>query len=252
LASRTKTPPPANRTERRSHGTKRKTPLGLIAAPIVLVVAAAILVLILTGKGGTLIDTITPGGDEPVPAFDFKPFKPAHVRVVSTTEGADEQALRSAATTAATAAVPVLDNLFTEAFLDPNNWKDGSYDEAFVDFTDDAAAQATGAGLETVTLGADAGATYQTVSPSKGSIRFDVLFDRDGNAFSVAAHVKFYALGERKDGTYTAIVSHGVVFLRDTGGWSVIGYDLKRNDHETEPPTPSPSAGASASTGGSS
>jgi hypothetical protein len=249
LASRTKTPPPANRpanrTERRSQ-KKRKAPLALVVVPVLLIGAAVLIVLFMTG-GKDIIAKVIPGGDEPVPAFDFKAAK---VTVVPTAENANTKALQPAAEQASQTVVPVLDTLFTEAFLDPNNWKDGSYDEAWEEFSDAARPNASGADAETLTLGANAGDTYDTVSPDKGSIRFDVLFDRDGKPFSVAAHVKFYGLGEGKDGTYTAIVSHGVMFLRDTGnGWKVIGYDMKRNDHEIEPPAASTSPGAN---GGSS
>jgi hypothetical protein len=244
LASRTKTPPPVNRTERRSHSKKRKTPLALLVVPVVLIVGAVVLVLVLTGNGGKIVKGIT-GGDEPVPNFDFKAAK---VAAIATAENADPKALQPKAEQAATATIPVLDTVFTEAFLDPNNWKDGSYDSAFDGFSDQAATSASGPGLATLTLGADAGDRYEKVSPSKGSIRFDVLFDREGNAFSVAAHVKFYALAQRTDDTYVAIVSHGVMFLRPSGGtWQVVGYDMKRNDHETEAPSPSASGGPSVS-----
>jgi len=247
LASRTKTPPPANppanRTERRSQ-KKRKAPLALVVVPILLIGAAVLIVLFMTGSGAKIINKVTGGGDEPVPAFDFKAAK---VTVVPTAENADTKALEPAAQQASQDVVPVLDTLFTEAFLDPNNWKDGSYDEAWDEFSDAARTNASGADAGTLTLGANAGDTYDKVSPDKGSIRFDVLFDRDGKPFSVAAHVKFYALGQGKDGTYTAIISHGVMFLRDTGnGWKVIGYDMKRNDHETEAPAASTSPGASS------
>jgi hypothetical protein len=246
LAARTKTPPPVNRSERRSHGKKRKAPLALIVVPVVLIGAAIALVLVLTGNGDTIGHIIhVGGGGEPIPAFDFKAAK---VTPIGTAEDADLSALQPKAEAAARATVPVLDDVFSGAFLDPNNWKDGSYDSAFEHFSDAASASASGPGLPTITLGAAAGDTYDTVSPSKGSINFDVLFDRDGNAFSVAAHVKFYALAQRKDDTYVAIVSHGVMFLRNTGGsWQVVGFEMKRNDHETEAPAASTSAGPSAS-----
>ena len=217
---------------------------------MVLIGAAVLIVLLLTGGGKTIIDTVIPGGDEPVPEFDFKLAK---VAVVPTAEEADADALRPLAETTATEVAPVLDTLFTEAFLDPNNWKVGEYTEAFEQFSDAAVSSAQVQGSETLTLGASAGDTYDAVEPTKGSIRFEVLFDRDGEPFSVAAHVRFYALGERKDGTYVAIVSHGVMFVRDQGnGWKVTAYDMKRNDHETTAPSPSTSPGASTSPSGTS
>jgi len=61
--------------------------------------------------------------------------------------------------------------------------------------------------------------------------------------------VSFTALGERQDGTYTAIVSKGELFLNDEGSWKVTAFDVSRSDHQTQPPpSPTPSSSASAST----
>ena len=243
------------RTDRRAHVKKRRAPLALIVVPVVLIGAGIVLVLVLTGGGKAIIDNVLPGGDEPVPEFDFKLAK---VDVVATAEGAETNALEPLADAAVQEVAPVLDTLFTAAFLDPNNWKGGEYAEAFEQFSDASVETAQLQGIDTLTLGPEAGDVYDAVSPNKGSIRFEVLFDRDGNAFSVAAHVRFYALGELKDGTYVAIVSHGVMFVRDSGnGWRVQAYDMKRNDHETEAPSAStgpsgtPSSSATGSSGGS-
>jgi len=246
-----------NRSDRRSHGKKRRAPLALIVVPAVLIGAGVVLVLLLTGGGKAIIDQVIPGGDEPVPAFDFKLAK---VAVIATTEDADVDALRPLADGAVNDVAPVLDTLFTAAFLDPNNWKDGEYAEAFEQFSDASIDTAQLHGIDTLTLGANAGDLYDAVTPNKGSIRFEVLFDNDGNPFSVAAHVRFYATAERKDGTFVAIVSHGVMFVRDSGsGWKVQAYDMKRNDHETEAPsastgssaTPSAETGSTGGTGAS-
>jgi hypothetical protein len=247
LASRTATPPPANRTRRAEQRRKRRAPLALIIVPVVLIAGAAILVLVLTGNADTITKPLGLGRDEPVPEFSFKLAK---VQVVGTAENADNAALKAPAETTAADVAPVLDQFFTDAFLDPNKWKDSNYDDALALFSDAALPSAQGQGLETLTLGANAGDTYDDVQPLKGSVRYDVLFDKDGKPFDVAAHVKFYATAKTKDAKYIAIVSHGVLFLQDTGdGWRITGYDMKRNDHETEPPAASTSPGA---TGGSS
>jgi len=200
--------------------------------------------LFLPGNGD-VIDAVTPGGggDEPVPAFEFKLSK---VEVVATAEDADSVALRPDAEATAADVKPVLDEFFVNAFLDPNKWKDGDYADAFAVFSDAALPSAQTGGAETLTLGENAGDTYEKVTPDKGSIRFDVLFDRESNAFSVAAHVRFYATAQTKESTYVAIVSHGVLFLEDDGdGWHVTAYDMKRNDHETEAPSATGTSGAS-------
>jgi hypothetical protein len=233
-----------SRTERAQRRHKRRTPLALIIVPIVLIVGAGALVLFLTGNGKTVTDILPGGGgDEPVPEFTFKLAK---VQVVGTAEETDNVALRPLAETTAAEIAPVLDQFFTDAFLDPNKWKDGNYEDALALFSDAALPSAQVAGLETLTLGADAGDTYESVQPDKGSIRYDVLFDREDAPFDVAAHVKFYATAELKDASYVAIVSHGVLFLQDTGdGWRITAYNMKRNDHATEAPSATGTTGAS-------
>ena len=220
--------------------------------PVLLVVGAGVLVLFLTGNGDKVGAIIPGGGAEPVPEFTFKLAK---VQVEATAEDADQTALRPIAESTAAEVAPVLDRFFIDAFLDPNKWKDADYEDALAVFSDAALPSAQTQGLETLTLGASAGETYETVAPDKGSVRYDVLFDRDGNPFQVAAHVKFYATAELKDATYVAIVSHGVLFLQDTGDdWHITAYDMKRNDHATEAPSATGTSGAStgsATTGAS-
>jgi hypothetical protein len=217
--------------------------------PIVLVVAAAVLILALGGNGGGgILSTITGGGaDGTVPPFEFRLGK---TTAVATAQDADEDALRTEARTLAQEMGPVLDELYTNAYLDPSNWRDGDYEEVFALFADDAVASAR-EGVETLTLGASAGDVYERVTPKDGSLRFNVLFDQEGNPDTVVVQVSFSALGERQDGTYTAIVSTGQLFLKDDGGWKVTAFDLSRTDHETEPP-PSPVASGSASASASS
>ena len=245
LASRTATPPPANRTRRAEQRRKRRAPLALIVVPIVLIAVAAVLVLVLTGNADTITKPLGIGHDEPVPDFSFKLAK---VQVIGTAENAENAALKTPAETTATDVAPVLDRFFTDAFLDPNKWKDSNYDDALAVFSDDALPSAQTQGLATLTLGENAGDTYDSVEPLKGSVRYDVLFDRDGNPSDVAAHVRFYATAKTTDARYIAIVSHGVLFLKDTGdGWRITAYDMKRNDHETAAPSATGTSGASSS-----
>jgi hypothetical protein len=235
-----------NRSERRSHGKKRRAPLALLLVPVILIGGAVVLVLVLTGNAD-VIDRVIPGGggDKPVPEFEFKL---STIDVEATAEDADVEALRPGAEQVVQVVAPVLDTLFTEAFLNPNTWDDGEYPDALAEFSDAALASAQTGGLETLTLGPNAGDTYEAVAPNKGSIRFEVLFDREGEPFSVAAHVRFYADAKRQDGTYVAIVSHGVMFLMDQGeGWKVTAYDMKRNDHEEEAPATTGASGSSTS-----
>ncbi len=245
--SRIDPPVTADRAQRRSTARRRRSPLALLLVPVVLVAAGVVLILVLGGGGkGGILGPITGGGeDDTVPPFDFRLSK---TTVVATVEGADEEALRSGAATVADEITPVLDDLYTNAFLDPTNWREADYEEVFAHFDEEAALPAREA-VETLTLGATAGDVYERVTPRRGSLRFSVLFDDEGAPDTVVVEVRFSALGERQDGTFTAIVSTGTWFLKDQGGWVVTAFDVSRADHETTPPpSPTPSGSASVAT----
>jgi len=139
---------------------------------------------------------------------------------------------------------PTIDDLFTNGYLDPTNWRDGDYEEVFATFAPDAVATAE-EGVETLTLGATAGDVFATVEPGKSKLSYQVLFDPDGAVETAVVTVVFRATAERKDGTYLAIVSEGEFFLRQIDGWTITAFDVKRDDHETQPPSPSASTSPS-------
>jgi hypothetical protein len=236
----------ADRIRRHAADPKRRTPRWLLLVPVVLVAAGVVLILALGGGGnGGLIDL--GGGDEPsdeVPAFDFRLSKTS---VVATAPDADPDALTAAAAPATEAVAEVIDALYTDAFLDPTNWREGDYEEIFELFADDAATTAR-ANLETLTLGVAAGDVFETVAPQRGTIRFSVLFGPEGTPETVVAVVRFVARGERQDGTYLSIVSEGSLFLRDEGGWRITAFDLERHDRQTRAPATTGSTGATGGT----
>jgi hypothetical protein len=228
----------ANRVER-SEKKKRRVPLAVLIVPIALILVGV--VMLLTLRGGA-VPILGGGQDEATPPFDFT-VKGA--KAVPTSPEADEDALDASADQIVQDVTPTIDDLYTFAFLDPSNWQDGEYDEAFESFANGAQQTAQGS-ADVLTLGADAGDVYKTVEPQKSTLAYQVLFDKDGNPDTVVATVVFRALGERKDGTYTAILSEGTLFLRDVDGWKVTAFDVTRGDEETEPPSPSPSTSPSA------
>jgi hypothetical protein len=249
LAQQKTDPPVANRTHRRAR--KRKVPLAAALVPIGLVALGVVVVLAL--GGGDAVDDLLPGGGDDGPSMETPPFDFRLSRttdVVATADDVEIETLRPTADAVREDVVPVLDELYTNAYLDPTNWREGDYEEILDLFTEGAAASVA-ENLETLTLGASAGDLYDTVSPTKGSLRFSVLFDPEGGVDTIVVRVRFYALGERTDGTFVSIVSAGQVFLRDVDGWTITAFDLRRADRETEAPTPSPSASASASASGS-
>lgn len=225
----------------RSPARKRRLPLAAIIVPVVAILGIAGAILLTKGGKGL----IHIGPDDTIPPFHFRVGKAIGV---STNEQTSAKNLRSAAETAGKDVVDVIDGFYTEAFLDPSNWRDGSYDSAFHDFEDAATSSAEGQ-LDAVTLGKTAGDRFASVSPDTSKLSFRVLFDPNGKAKTVVAIADFQALAKGKDGTYTEIVSKGEFFLHDTGdGWKVFSFSVHRADHETTPPpgpsgaTPSPSA----------
>ena len=233
-----RTPSPPSRPSRAS---KRRLPFAVVIVPIVLVAGGAIALFTLTG--GSIPGIISGGPDNSTPAFDFRPGKTI---AISTSDNVRTKDLQVPADQTAAEATPVIDALFTQAFLNPENWRDGSYDSAFEAF-DDAARASAETQIETVTLGTSAGDTYDTVSPGKSKLWFRVLFDADSTPTTVVAVVRFHALGKRTDGTYTDITAHAQFFMHDTGdGWTIFSFKVGRTDQETTPP-PGPSGSPSTS-----
>ena len=230
-----------NRAQRGAN-KKRRLSLALLIVPVVLVAIGVAVLLALRGGGGPIIG----GGDEPAPPFDFI-VKPA--TAIPTAPDADEAALSASADEVAQEITPMIDDLYTNAYLDPSNWRHDDYEEVFTAFAPDAAATAEQS-VETLTLGATAGDVFDTVDPGKSKLTYQVLFDPDGAPESAVVSVVFRATAERKNGTFLAIVSEGEFFLRQIDGqgegWTITAFDVTRDDHEKEPPSPSASVSPSA------
>ena len=227
-----------NRVQR---GANKKRRLPLIIVPVVLVAIGAAILLATRGGAGRIIG----GSDEPAPPFDFI-VKPA--TAIPTAPDADEAGLSASADEVAQEITPTIDDLYTNAYLDPSNWRHDDYEEVFAAFAPHAAATAQQS-VETLTLGATAGDVFETVDPGKSKLAYQVLYDPDGAPDTAVVSVIFRATAERKNGTFLAVVSEGEFFLSQIEGqegWTITAFDVTREDHETHPP-PSPSASTSAS-----
>jgi len=227
-----------NRVQRGAN-KKRRLPLALLIVPVVLVAIGVAILLALRGGAVPIIG----GGDEPAPPFDFI-VKPA--MAIPTAPDADEAALSASADEVAQEITPTIDDLYTNAYLDPSNWRHDDYEEVFATFAHHADATAEQS-VETLTLGANAGDVFETVDPGKSKLSYQVLFDPDGAPETAVVSVIFRATAERKDGTYLAIVSEGEFFLRQIDGWKITAFDVTRDDHETQRPSPSASTSVSPS-----
>jgi hypothetical protein len=236
----------------RAEAKKRRKPLVLLIVPLVLV-GLGVGVLFALGGGTDAIPIIGGGGqDDEVPAFDFKERKAI---AIPTAEEFDKDALAAQAAQIGSEITPILDDLFTNAFLDPTNWREGDYEEVFEAFTPEALASAQQQ-LDAITLGTTAGDVFEDVEPDKGSLEYRVLFDPENAPHTVVVRYRFWALAERKDGTYLAVFSHGQLTLRPVDGWKVVHFEFIRADREAEPPAATGATGATGAaptgaTGGS-
>ena len=141
----------------------------------------------------------------------------------------------------------VIKAFYQAAFLDPENWQNGTYDSAWETFTGSEAKKAQ-AQIDTLTLGENAGDTYSSITPKPSLFGLRVLTDRQGEVVSAFALVTFAAIAEKKSGGQATIVSTGQYSLEPQGdSWKITGFQVKREDRGATDGTPaqgeSPSPG---------
>jgi hypothetical protein len=209
----------------------------------VLVVAVVLVVALLGGGGGR---ALIGGGSEPsTPSFSFKVTK---IVPVPTRADATAAKLKGKAKPPADEVVKVMDALYVQAFLNPENWQNGSYDPVWSSFEQGAGAEAQQQ-VDTLTAGSGAGAAFDTILPKSGTLKAKVLLDPKDEPYSVVSIVKFVAIGSGKDGKDLSMTSKGeYVFQKIDGTWKIVSFKVIRNDL---PMAPSPSASASGSASGS-
>ena len=221
--------------------------IGGVSAAAVLV-AAGIVFAILARDGGSP-NAVPPSPTTPTatPAFAFHIQRVVPVPTVAT------QTMKSVtgpAQQASKQAVATLGSFYSEAFLNPVNWRAGEYDSAWSMF-DAPAAQRARADGGTLTAGADAGSAFTDIRPAGGVASTQVLVDPRGNPVWVAARVTFSATGSDANGTTTLLVSAGHYFLRRLdGGWKIVAFDVHRQDHRKNA-SPASSVSPSSSPSGS-
>jgi hypothetical protein len=218
--------------------SQRRFPPAVWIVPTALVALAAVLFLLFRGGGGD--GGLLGGGDNSIPAFDFRLTKAVPILVTHHKPTKFDATARDVGAQVG----ETMTTLYTEAFLDPANWRDGSYDEVWPLFEEasQAAAQQDGA---TLTLGPSAGNQFDKVDQPLGTLKVKVLLDRANQPATAVAIVKFKALASAKDGTTMAVVSTGQYFLRSVSdGWLVYAFSVSRGDHEVVVPSPGPSASA--------
>jgi hypothetical protein len=220
--------------ERDASGSPRRK---LLLTGLGVLVLAASITFVLSRDGGAPERTL-PGereevGDEvavsEIPSFRFTATRPILLPTrARSVQRRDKVVGNQAAATAAAA----LTNLYTEAFLDPANWRSGSYAGAFGVFSPGASRRARER-TAVLTAGPDAGGRFEQILPVSGSIDTRILLDRSGKPALVLSAVTFRAeaLGPKP----MMLRSEGRFFFeRVQGGWKIVSFLVNRNDRPKE------------------
>jgi hypothetical protein len=200
----------------------KRWPLIVGAAAIVVIGIGFLLFFLLRGGGGE--GNVSPG----TPEFSFDL---ASAKAIPTENRADKGAIGAVAQKSAADIRGVLDRMYSLAFLDPENWKSGTYDNVFGFFDLGGAQHRAQADAGTLTLGPSAGKKFTDVQPSGGTLSVKVLVDQGGNPVNATANVVFRARATGTGGTGEIVVSKGSYFMHILeGGWSVYGFSVARDD----------------------
>lgn len=159
------------------------------------------------------------------PAFRFT--ETSYELVHTSPERVRRRYLRASARAAAEARA-VLTDLYAEGFLDPANWQEGRYAEAFRGFTRGAREDAE-ARPALLTAGPRAGDRYEQIEPRSGRIATRILLDRKGVPTLMVSLVRFSAVASGTEPV--TLRSTGQFFFERVGGsWKIVSFHVTRRD----------------------
>jgi hypothetical protein len=191
--------------------------------------------VLLGGDAGGIIPGLGGSPKPPTPEFAFDVTK---VTPVATRNDVEDAALQADAEEAAGAVTAQMDALYMGAFLDPDNWLEGSYDSVWVLFESNASDEAQEQ-IEAMTAGLGAGDAFAQILPKKGTLKTKVLFDQEEQAYSVVTVTRFEAVGTGKDGSRIRMTSRGqYVFQQVEGEWRIVSFKVLRDNEVEEAPSP--------------
>jgi len=212
----------------------------MIAAGVVLVAAIAVIGFVIGSRDDRIAPSIIQTGPERTPAFAFAvgrtgALPTAAIRSRKPVRTDPLLRLRGASRLASKRAIASITRLYRSAFLDPANWRDGTYESLWRDFARAAGAQAR-KDVRALTVGAAAGEAYDAIVPRPSAISTTVLLDRKGKPAMVLVSARFRALGRRLAGSSnTRFDSTGRFFFQRVGGsWKIASYDVRRSDDRVE------------------
>jgi hypothetical protein len=125
------------------------------------------------------------------------------------------------------------DSLFRLSYLCPSAWRRGRYGPALSRFFGGHVRLVARHHLGILTLGPDAGRTFESVEGAGGRLRVNVLTSAKGKPVTAAVHAVFWEKARRKKGRPTYILSDGHYFVRPAkGGWVIDAFLVRRHDHQ--------------------
>lgn len=177
-------------------------------------------------------ETTASDGDVASPTTPSFRFRDTSRELVRTSPSPVGRRHRQASLAAAKTAEDVLTDLYTEGFLDPANWEEGSYADAFRGFARGARDRAeTRPGP--LTAGPRAGDRYERIEPKSGRIATRILLDREGAPVLLVSSVRFSAIATGSDEVILRSVGQ-FLFERVGGAWKIVSFDVTRDDRERE------------------
>jgi hypothetical protein len=206
----------------------------LIGVGLVLLLAIGAVVLLVQDDAPER--AVLPGDDEATesdgdvaslgtPAFRFT--ESSH-ELVRTWPGRIRIRHRRAAARAAAEARAALTDLYTEAFLDPANWQQGRYSEAFRSFTRKAREDAESRPA-LLTAGPRAGDRFEQIEPRSGRIATRILLDRRFAPTLLVSVVRFSAVASGTE-AITFRSTGQFFFERVSGSWKIVSFHVTRRD----------------------
>lgn len=175
---------------------------------------------------------ITPSEASAAPSTPAFRFTTSTSKLVPTSPGRIRRKDRRASERVATTTRVALRDLYAEGFLDPTNWEQGVYDDAFRSFAGGAREQAV-AQLGLLTAGARAGDRYDSIEPVSGRLGLRILLDRGDKPALVVASVRFAAAALGLEPA--TLRSDGLFFFRRIGGsWKIVSFHVTRRDAPRE------------------
>jgi hypothetical protein len=209
----------------------------LIGFGLVLLLAIGVVALLMrddsppraAGPGDRTTESDDDVASSATPSFRFREVSRELVRTSPKRIGRRH---RQASIRAEAAALEVLTDLYTEGFLDPSNWEQGRYVDAFRGFARRARDHAASRSA-LLTAGPRASDRYTQIVPKSGRIATRILLDREGAPALLVSIVRFSALASGDE--VVTLRSTGQYFFERVGdAWKIVSFHVERNDVPAE------------------